>query len=84
MLHSSQDVRQAWMHINRGDGEIKLFVDTVELELATKEQNHGIFRNVDETGEILMSRETSHIQKDEDEHPSFSHIRDLDSNTHIT
>ena len=84
MLHSSQDIGQAWMRINRGDGEIKLFVDTVELELATKEQNHAIFRNVDETGEILMLRETSHIQKNEDEHPSFSHIQDLDSNTHIT
>lgn len=72
------------MHINRGDGEIKLCVDTVELELATKEQNHAIFRKVDETREILMSRETSQIQKDEDEPPSLSHIQDLDSNTHVT
>lgn len=59
-------------------------MDAVESELATKEQNHAIFRKADETGEILMSRETSQIQKDEDEHPSFSHIQDLDSNTHIT
>lgn len=41
-------------------------MDAVESELATKEQNHAIFRKADETGEILMSRETSQIQKDED------------------
>lgn len=48
------------------DGWRQCGVDAVESELATKEQNHAIFRKADENGEILMSRETSQIQKDED------------------